>query len=73
MLSSDPRVGVRAYRSDVTPGDNTRSANERRSDVGDNGAVQVGHHHDVELTWLRNELHRTRGKIRAALDVARMG
>lgn len=74
MLSDDPQVGkAYAYRTDVTTRDNTGSANKRRSNVGDNCAVQVGHYHDVKLTWLRNELHGTGGKMSAVRDVAFVG
>lgn len=43
---------VWTYGSDVAPWDNTGSADEGSTNVGNNGTVEVGHDHDVELLGL---------------------
>lgn len=58
------------YRSDVTSWNNARTTDEGGADVGDNRTVQVGHHHDVELLGLSDQLHRTAwGMVNPKTDV----
>ena len=49
------------YRSDVTPWDDARSTDESGTNIGNNGTVEVGHDHDVELLGLGDQLHGTVG------------
>lgn len=50
--------GVDAYPSNITSGNNTGSAYQGSSDIRNDGPVQVGHYHYIELTRLCHELHR---------------
>lgn len=52
------------HGSNVASRNNTRSTNKGSTDVRDDGAVKIGHDHDVELTRLRDKLH---GSMRALL------
>lgn len=47
----------RVLLTNVATGNNTRPTDEGSADVGDDGAVQVGHDHDIELLRLGDELH----------------
>lgn len=45
------------HASNVASGNNTRATNKGSANVGDDGTVQVGHDHDVELARTGNKLH----------------
>lgn len=45
------------YASNVASWDDAWSTNKGGTDVRDNGTVQVGHDHDVELARTRDKLH----------------
>ena len=45
------------YRSDVTSRDDTGSTDKGGTNVGNDGTVEVGHDHNVELLGLSDQLH----------------
>jgi hypothetical protein len=65
VLALDVKTDVTASRLEdsdiaahVASGNDTGSTNKTSTNVGEDTSVQVGHHHDVELLWPRDTLHR---------------
>jgi len=52
------RLEMRLFATNVAAGDDTGSTDEGDASVGYDSAVEVGHHHYVELCWFGNESHR---------------
>ena len=51
------RQDIKTYASNVAARDDTRTANESGADVRDDGTIQVGHDHHVELLRTSHKLH----------------
>lgn len=49
----------RTYSANVAARNNAGTADKCGADVGNDSTVQVRHDHDIELTRLRDKLHRT--------------
>lgn len=51
------RSAGETYGADVTPRNDAGPTYKGGTDIGDDGAIKIGHDHHIKLAWPRDELH----------------
>lgn len=60
LVPSGTKSKCATYTADVASWNNTRSADKCGANVGNDGTVQIGHDHDIELARFGHQLHGSR-------------